>query len=541
MSISSISTRKGPNKVGSTSKVTSTAPAKSNKPVPLRRKSSPTPLPPASWDSFNRTEKLPPLIMPHDAHLDPGVIVPSSQIKPRISPNQPSFPPITPLDGQPVSSPMSPMPNLFGQQSNHTNLVSSPEVMSATYPGGWQYSPSSLRDHAQTYRDRSSSGSRPHPNSLPSYTSQMAHHNQVMRDGHASSLSPDSRPTTGYSVSSVSSTTYDSYSRPNSSHLAISPVQSRPSSSKSGFNLGLGIQRRIRRSHSQAVSPYPPLYEHDGERHSRPMTQGSLGDTSRQFSLMAIPRPMTVGNGMGEQRPSSQRQQSSFDHHHLTQQRPATYDPATMHYQRHHSSTPQQSMDLEQAIRRVQNMPSVAEYNKYGGQGQDEVEFAFSAVPGAVGPTAMVQAMQADKQDGHTQSYDPHDQLQQYTQVDHRQYQQYDNPGHPMHYEDLSRQYQARDPAGVFYMYQDSPQGHSETATSHHQHQQHQQLDSIGQSMPSPVSQQTQDWHHLLAPASPPKGGIPTSASATPLPPSSHSPSDRVNFKNENSEGNACE
>ncbi|KAJ7781414.1 HSF-type DNA-binding-domain-containing protein [Mycena metata] len=91
----------------------------------------------------------------------------------------------------------------------------------------------------------------------------------------ASSMSPDSRPTTGYS--SVSSLPYqDDYSRPSSSHhRPISPA--RPTSSKSSYssnpnnnsNSALGIVRRPRR-HSQAMSPYPSPYEQSDQQ--RPST-----------------------------------------------------------------------------------------------------------------------------------------------------------------------------------------------------------------------------------------------------------------------------
>jgi len=107
----------------------------------------------------------------------------------------------------------------------------------------------------------------------------------------ASSLSPDSRPTTGYSMSSVSSIPYhDDYSRPSSSHhRPISP--SRPHSSKSSFNSGSLSIRRARR-HSQAMSPYPSPYDNSDQRPStspQPVDEHPSSGIPRVRSMIQLP------------------------------------------------------------------------------------------------------------------------------------------------------------------------------------------------------------------------------------------------------------
>lgn len=102
----------------------------------------------------------------------------------------------------------------------------------------------------------------------------------------ASSMSPDSRPTTGYSLSSVSMSYEDGmhdYSRPNSSHRPISP--GRPQSSKSSY-CGPSLSVRRARRHSQAMSPYPSPYDHPSEQ-QRPSTSPQPTD---EHSSSGIPR-----------------------------------------------------------------------------------------------------------------------------------------------------------------------------------------------------------------------------------------------------------
>ncbi|KAI1792903.1 HSF-type DNA-binding-domain-containing protein [Ganoderma leucocontextum] len=122
-----------------------------------------------------------------------------------------------------------------------------------------------------------SSSSRPQPAAINTYTSSYA---PLSRSHHsAGPVSPDSRPTSGYSASSMSTlpTPYEDqsahfshdYSRPGSGHhRPLSPSSSRPPSSKSYANGGSLSIRRERR-HSQAMSPYPsPYSEHPSQRPS---------------------------------------------------------------------------------------------------------------------------------------------------------------------------------------------------------------------------------------------------------------------------------
>ncbi|KAF8914095.1 HSF-type DNA-binding-domain-containing protein [Gymnopilus junonius] len=110
----------------------------------------------------------------------------------------------------------------------------------------------------------------------------------------ASSLSPDSRPTTGYSMSSVSSMPYqDDYSRPNSSHHRPGSP-SRPTSSRSNYNNSGSLSVRRARRHSQAMSPYPSPYDHEDQQ--RPSTSPqpiddhqSTGGIPRVRSMIQLP------------------------------------------------------------------------------------------------------------------------------------------------------------------------------------------------------------------------------------------------------------
>ncbi|KAF7983978.1 hypothetical protein HWV62_18422 [Athelia sp. TMB] len=156
----------------------------------------------------------------------------------------------------------------------------------------------------------------------------------AMHNHSASSLSPDSRPTTGYSMaSSVSSLPYeDSHlghhdygSRPNSSHHRM-PSPSRPTSSKSAYHHPSSLSVRRHRRHSQALSPYPSPYEH-AHAHHRPSTSPNPNDGD-------------------------------------------------------HADVPR--------VRSMIQLPTVDPYSFNPGH----ADFAYSAVPGAVGPTAAVESLE---------------------------------------------------------------------------------------------------------------------------------------------------
>jgi hypothetical protein len=105
----------------------------------------------------------------------------------------------------------------------------------------------------------------------------------------ASSMSPDSRPNTGYSMSSVSSLPYDEhihhdYSRPGSSHHRPGSPP-RPASSKSTYAPGSLSVRRARR-HSQAMSPYPSPYDHSEQQ--RPSTSPQPVDDHQSTGIPRV-------------------------------------------------------------------------------------------------------------------------------------------------------------------------------------------------------------------------------------------------------------
>ena len=224
----------------------------------------------AGWGTSYPRSALPPLTVPSDPpHISHGN---SYNHSPQ------AYHPITPTDDAPHSAGgYSSMPSY--SNSNRDMIVSSSQ-----YPyqeqNNWSFSPttngssSSHNGSLSSLLNPSSSGySRPTPTINTSYGSPFS--SMPMHSEHSgSSLSPDSRPNTGYSMSSVSSIPpyqdehLHDYSRPNSSHhRPISPV--RPHSSKSNYPAGSLSVRRARR-HSQAMSPYPSPY--DQSEQQRPST-----------------------------------------------------------------------------------------------------------------------------------------------------------------------------------------------------------------------------------------------------------------------------
>ncbi|KAI0346728.1 hypothetical protein BDW22DRAFT_1321902 [Trametopsis cervina] len=137
----------------------------------------------------------------------------------------------------------------------------------------------------------------------------------ISRPAHHGGASPESRPTTGYSVSSLSSslpTPYDEtaphhfdYSRPVSSHRPLTPASSRPPSSKASSYAPPTLSVRRDRRHSHAMSPYPsPYAEHGGA--DRPSTSPHPGEGHHHGSGgdAGLPRvrsmhTMTMGDAYG--------------------------------------------------------------------------------------------------------------------------------------------------------------------------------------------------------------------------------------------------
>ncbi|KAG6855026.1 hypothetical protein C0991_005955 [Blastosporella zonata] len=238
----------------------------------------------SSWgnNSYPRSA-LPPLTVPSDPpHITHGNLYTSPH----------TLHPITPTDDSPTSV------GGFNSMSSYSTstrdmMVSSPQY-SYHDQSNWSYSQNSNGSSSSHNGSLSSllnpSGggySRPTPTINTSYASPFS--SMPMQAEHsASSLSPDSRPTTGYSMSSVSSLPYhdahlhDDYSRPNSSHhRPISP--SRPHSSKSSYT-SLSVRRA--RRHSQAMSPYPSPYDHN--EHQRPSTSPQPADDHQSSSLPRV-------------------------------------------------------------------------------------------------------------------------------------------------------------------------------------------------------------------------------------------------------------
>lgn len=125
------------------------------------------------------------------------------------------------------------------------------------------------------------STTRPQPAAINTYTSSYPQ----MGRSHPSAtpVSPDSRPTSGYSAASSMSSLptpseesnahqfgHHDYSRPGSGHhRPMSPSSSRPPSSKSYSTNNGSLSIRRERRHSQAMSPYPsPYTEHPSHRPS---------------------------------------------------------------------------------------------------------------------------------------------------------------------------------------------------------------------------------------------------------------------------------
>ncbi|KAF7352929.1 AGC/RSK protein kinase [Mycena venus] len=270
--------------------------------------------PAAAGTAATLVRPFPPLTVPSDSHGGMGGY--------HHSPHP--LNPLTPSDDSPTSPAFNSMPPYSGSSqypySAEQNHWSS---QSASY--------SSHNGSLSSLLNPSNGGySRPTPTINTSYASPFS---SMPMEHSASSMSPDSRPTTGYSMSSVSSLPYqDDYSRPSSSHhRPISP--SRPQSSKSSYSTSnnsqtsLGIVRRARR-HSQAMSPYPSPYEQSPE----------------------------------QQRPSTSPQ--PIDDHHSG------------------------------GLPRVRSMIQLPVVDPYGGTfNGGQADFAYSAVPGTAGSTASIDSM----------------------------------------------------------------------------------------------------------------------------------------------------
>lgn len=255
----------------------------------------------AGWNtSYPGRQPLPPLTVPSDPPLSHSAIY-----------HQPhhTLHSVTPTDDSPTSPAYSSLP--YPSNSSRDIMVNSSSQYHYPDQGNWQFSPvsngssSSHSGSLSSLLNPSSSGysSRPTPTINTSYTSPFASM-PMQNDHNASSLSPDSRPTTGYSISSVSSLPYEEHnssshhlthdygSRPNSSHhRGNSPT--RPISSKSSYHASTSLSVRRQRRHSQAMSPYPSPYDHP-DQHHRPSssphsTEDHHGSIARVRSMIQLP------------------------------------------------------------------------------------------------------------------------------------------------------------------------------------------------------------------------------------------------------------
>ncbi|KAJ7086725.1 HSF-type DNA-binding-domain-containing protein [Mycena epipterygia] len=206
--------------------------------------------------------------------------------------------PLTPSDDSPTSPAFNSMPPYSG----------SSQYPYSTEQNHWSSQNASFSSHngsLSSLLNPSNGGySRPTPTINTSYGG--SPFSSMPMEHSASSMSPDSRPTTGYSMSSVSSLPYqqDDYSRPSSSHhRPISPV--RPQSSKSSYSSNSLIVRRPRR-HSQAMSPYPSPYEPSSEQRPstspQPIDEHHSSGLPRVRSMIQLPSvdPYSFNAGQAE-------------------------------------------------------------------------------------------------------------------------------------------------------------------------------------------------------------------------------------------------
>ncbi|KII95355.1 hypothetical protein PLICRDRAFT_48319 [Plicaturopsis crispa FD-325 SS-3] len=258
----------------------------------------------AGWNTSYPRSVIPPLTVPSEP--------PHMSHSNMYSHSSHNLHPITPTDDSPTSAHFNSMS--YSQQGRGEMMVPSSQYPYSEQQSTWQFSPNSSNSNSASHSggslssllNPSSNGypSRPQPTINTSYASPFSSMPMHPEHHSASSLSPDSRPTTGYSMSSVSSLPpyedgnsahmhgYDS--RPGSSHHRAPSPSSRPTS-KSGYPPGSLSVRRARR-HSQAVSPYPSPYEHpsSGDGQHRPSTspqpaEDHQGAIPRVRSMIQLP------------------------------------------------------------------------------------------------------------------------------------------------------------------------------------------------------------------------------------------------------------
>ena len=250
--------------------------------------SAPGSFTPGGWGPSYPRSSLPPLTVPSDPpHLSHSTMYHSPH----------TLHPVTPSDESPTSTTFNSYPSYSSYSQHHPQEGTS-----------WGFSPSSsshngslssLLNPNPSSQYSQSNTSRPQPTINTNYSSPFSsmpmHHGQ---EHSASSTSPDSRPATGYSISSVSSMPYDDPSgygsRPSSSHHRPASPSSRPQSSNSKTYPQNSLPIRRARRHSQAVSPYPSPYDHIDQRPStspQPLHENDhpAGGIPRVRSMIQLP------------------------------------------------------------------------------------------------------------------------------------------------------------------------------------------------------------------------------------------------------------
>ncbi|KAI0751369.1 hypothetical protein C8Q80DRAFT_1098211 [Daedaleopsis nitida] len=257
---------------------------------------------PAGWGPSYPRSTLPPLNVPSDPpSLSHGSMYshPSHTLHP-VTPSedtQSSFGSMS-YSSSGREAMMLPSPSSqyqYADQQSSWSTFSSPSASTAHSSASGSLS--SLLNPSSNMGSSYTTSSRPQPAAINTYTSSYP---QLGRSHHsAGPVSPDSRPTSGYSASSMSSlpTPYEDtsahhfahdYSRPGSGHhRPLSPTGSRPPSSKAYPNGGSLSIRRERR-HSQAMSPYPSPYSERPSTSPHP-TEDHTGGIPRVRSMIQLP------------------------------------------------------------------------------------------------------------------------------------------------------------------------------------------------------------------------------------------------------------
>ena len=263
----------------------------------------------SGWAQTYPRSALPPLTVPSD----PPALAHSSMYGGSHSAH-PGLHPISPADDHSQSS-AGFSPASYGSGMQYGYPDSSSWGMSSSSAGSSQQGTGSLSSllnpTGNQYSRATMQSSYPAPFSSVS----------VPTNHSTSSLSPDSRPTTGYSASSMSSLPYDTettsasmsheYSRPGSSHhRPVSPprphsshkssfgggiggMNSAYSSSATGYGMSSAVRRQ--RRHSQAMSPYPSPYDSNGSGHAIDSSASHGMHHSARPSSSPQPSPLTPG------------------------------------------------------------------------------------------------------------------------------------------------------------------------------------------------------------------------------------------------------